>query len=118
MIFYPLLIFIPIALIIYWVFIEPIIKNRYIIKNGIPAIAKITNVKDTGFTNSYQSSGGSRVKVSRTWHIYFDIEHDGKVIRQWNKRCSLKYSQEPPKPGDRVNMLIHPTKPFEVVILL
>ncbi len=111
------------AAFFYFVFIAPILRRRYILKNGIEAVGVIDKVlnsgmkRDKGFGIGFGSAGAS-VMVGNmiVWDIYMQVDQPGKPRRSINIYHCFGYGAPPPEPGDTVALLIHPTKPDKIII--
>lgn len=109
--------------IFYFVAIAPILRRRYILKNGIEAVGLVDKIlnsgmkRDKGFGIGFGGASASvMVRDMIVWDIYMEIDQPGKPRRRINMYHCFGYGVQPPAPGDTVAVLIHPTKPDKIIL--
>jgi hypothetical protein len=86
-------------------------RKRYLLKNGYSEVATVTSIEQTIYS---VSSGSSLDK--RVYEIDLKIAAKGEPIRIVTTRQAFETYGAVPQPGDKVNILVDPKNPDNVML--
>lgn len=98
-------------------------RAKFWSEKGIPAVAHVTKIIDSGMKGhssvsfSIPVAGAGFSSSGVIWDLYLEIEQPGLPVRRLNTYHRFKDGFDPPQAGDTLPILVHPKNPDKIVFL-